>query len=72
MNRSPGTNDAMPEVTLTLTLDETNLVLESLGQMPFVQVHQLIAKIHEQAESQVAASANVVHESPPKTHPDDV
>ena len=38
---------------LHLTLDETNLLLEALGQMPYIQVHQLIAKIQQQASEQL-------------------
>ncbi len=45
----------MNEITLTLTLDEINLALESLGQLPFVRVHQLIAKIQQQATAQIQA-----------------
>ncbi len=48
----------MTQVKLDLTLDETNLVLEALGNLPFVQVHQLIGKIHEQASSQVMPDNN--------------
>ncbi len=46
----------MPEIKIMLTLDETNLILEALGEMPFVRVHQLIAKIQQQAHSQIQAS----------------
>jgi hypothetical protein len=38
---------------LHLTLEETNLLLEALGQMPYIQVHQLIAKIQQQASEQL-------------------
>ena len=41
------------EVTLTLTVDEANLVLESLGGQPFVRVHDLVYKIRAQARAQV-------------------
>ena len=52
----------MTEIKMILTLDETNLILEALGQMPFVRVHQLIAKIQQQAHSQLAGMQN---QSPP-------
>ncbi|MFI0960704.1 hypothetical protein ACH4S8_04715 [Streptomyces sp. NPDC021080] len=45
--------DNAPGITLTLGLDETNLVLEALGQMPFARVYQLIAAIQEQAHKQL-------------------
>lgn len=43
----------MKEVNLKLTIEETNAVLNSLGNLPFVQVHQLIAKIQTQAGQQL-------------------
>ena len=43
----------MAEIKIMLTLEETNLVLEALGEMSFVRVHQLIAKIQQQAQSQL-------------------
>ena len=46
----------MPDLQLTLTIDEINLALEALGQMPFIKVHQLIAKIQQQATAQLQAS----------------
>lgn len=46
----------MQELQFNLTLDETNLVLEALGGMPFVRVHQLIAKMQQQAYTQLQAT----------------
>jgi len=43
----------MKPIQLALTLDEVNMILEALGQLPFVKVHQLIGKIHQQAEAQL-------------------
>ena len=43
----------MKNLQLELTLEETNLILESLGQLPFVKVHQLITKIQQQAQGQL-------------------
>jgi hypothetical protein len=43
-----------PRITLTLGLEETNLVLEALGQLPFARVYQLIAAVQEQAHRQLA------------------
>ena len=40
-------------VTLQLEISEVNGVLTALGQMPFVQVQALIAKIQTQAAPQV-------------------
>ncbi|WP_405884059.1 hypothetical protein OG747_39065 [Streptomyces sp. NBC_01384] len=54
MPETPPPPDTAPGITLTLGLDETNLVLEALGQLPFARVYQLIAAIQEQAHKQLA------------------
>ncbi len=41
------------EVTLTLTIEEANLMLEALGNLPFKQVYNLIGKIQQQAAQQI-------------------
>jgi hypothetical protein len=40
-------------VKLELTIDEVNAVLNALGQLPYVQVVNLIGNIREQAVKQV-------------------
>ncbi len=40
-------------LTLHLTLDEVNTILTSLGNLPYVQVYELIQKIQGQAGAQV-------------------
>lgn len=40
-------------IELKLEINEVNGVLTALGQMPYVQVDALIAKIRDQAISQV-------------------
>lgn len=44
-------------VTLSLTVDEVNYILQALGQRPFAEVQSLIFKIKQDAESQLAAAA---------------
>jgi hypothetical protein len=44
-------------VSLNLTVDEVNLILEALGTQPFVRVHDLVYKIKNQAQAQVAAAS---------------
>ncbi|CAB4161320.1 hypothetical protein UFOVP773_44 [uncultured Caudovirales phage] len=44
-------------ITLELEIAEVNAVLNALGQMPFVQVQALIAKIQGQAAPQVEQKA---------------
>jgi hypothetical protein len=43
----------MKRINLDLSVDDTNLILEGLGNLPFVKVHELIAKLHQQASAQV-------------------
>jgi hypothetical protein len=43
----------MNELTLILTLEEVNALLDALGSQPFKQVHQLITKIQTQATGQL-------------------
>jgi hypothetical protein len=47
----------MNTIEIELNIDETNLILEALGQLPFVRVYGLIARIQEQARAQMQAPA---------------
>ena len=42
----------MKEITLKLSLEEVNKVIESLGRQPFIEVYKIIEKIHVQAKEQ--------------------
>ena len=46
----------MNEVELKVTVDEANLILEGLGNLPFAKVFALVAKVQEQATQQLGAS----------------
>jgi hypothetical protein len=43
----------MKEINLTVNIDEANLILEALGNLPFVRVFALIGKIQEQSSQQI-------------------
>ena len=43
----------MSKIKLELAIEETNIILEALGQLPFVRVYALIGRIQEQARAQV-------------------
>jgi hypothetical protein len=45
------------DINLTLTVDEVNVILASLGKHPFDQIAALVQKIKVQGEPQVAAQA---------------
>lgn len=44
-------------IQLELTIDETNLILEALGALPFARVYGLIGRIQEHARKQLAEPA---------------
>ena len=52
----------MKEITLQLTVEETNTILESLGNQPFSKVFTLIANIQEQASGQLDAGSPTIAE----------
>lgn len=41
------------EIDIKLDIDEINIIIEALGQMPFVKVYKLIEKLHTQANKQL-------------------
>lgn len=43
----------MSEINLQVTIEEANVILEGLGQMPFAKVFALVAKLQEQAAQQL-------------------
>jgi hypothetical protein len=43
-------------INLTLTVNETNMILRSLGKHPFEEVAALIQKIKTQGEKQIEAT----------------
>lgn len=43
------------EITLKLTPEEINLVLEGIGNLPFIRVYNLVGKIQQQAAAQLHA-----------------
>lgn len=50
------------DIQLDLTIEETNVVLEALGQMPYVRVHLLIDKLQQQATGQLRAPTDTQQE----------
>ncbi|MFT4156078.1 hypothetical protein [Parafilimonas sp.] len=44
----------MKEISLSLKIEEINLILTALGNLPFIQVHELFNKIQAQASEQLA------------------
>jgi len=50
-----------PVIHLELTIDEVNLILTALGQLPYVQVVAMVENISKQAEAQWTVKAEVNH-----------
>ena len=51
------------KIKLELTIDENNVVLNALGQMPYVQVVSILNNISKQAESQFKSKENTDKQS---------
>lgn len=49
---------AQEEITLKLKPEEINIILEGVGNMPFVKVYNLIGKIQNQASAQLNADSS--------------
>jgi LPS sulfotransferase NodH len=45
-------------MTLTLTVDQINIILNALGAAPYAQVANLIAEIQKQGQAQLATSVS--------------
>jgi hypothetical protein len=44
---------AIKNIQLDLTIEDTNLILEALGALPFAQVYTLIGRVQECARKQI-------------------
>ena len=58
----------MPSHQLNLTTEEINQILQALGQRPYIEVFQLISRIHEQVNGptpQVASGKDTPVEALP-------
>ncbi len=47
----------MEQLSLNLTLEEINQILDSLGDQPYKQVFELVNKIQAQAQAQLQGQA---------------
>ena len=55
MNETAMNETATNEIRFTLMVDEANLVLEGLGNLPFAKVYALVGKLQQQASEQLAS-----------------
>lgn len=61
----PAPGSPMPDIQLRLTIDELNLVLEGIGNLPFARVFALVGKIQAQAGAQLQAQAPAARPATP-------
>lgn len=54
----------MQDIQLRLTLDELNLILEGVGNLPFARVFALVGKIQAQAAEQIQAAQSAPGAAP--------
>ena len=47
----------MRDLTLNLSIDEINLILEAVGNLPFHRVYALVGKVQKQASEQLGPQA---------------
>ena len=47
----------MQKLKLELTLDQVNLILQALGDLPFKEVYELIGEINAQANKQLSGNS---------------
>lgn len=45
----------MEQISINVTVEEANLILNALGELPYSQVYQLINKVQAQASAQLKA-----------------
>ena len=50
----------MKELVFKVSLDETNLILEGLGHLPFARVYALVEKVQQQASDQLKGGSELV------------
>lgn len=43
----------MKELKFSLNVNEANMILRALGNLPYIQVHELMQKIQVQAQAQL-------------------
>lgn len=50
----------MKDLVFKVSLDETNLILEGLGHLPFARVYALVEKVQRQASEQLKGGSDLV------------
>ncbi len=48
----------MKDFKLSLNLNEVNMIIKALSNLPYNQVNEIISKIHAQAQEQLSMPAN--------------
>ena len=53
----------MRKITLSLSINEMNLILEGLGQMPYARVFSLVENLQKQAAEELREDQAVIDEA---------
>jgi hypothetical protein len=48
----------MDKIAINLSIEEINKIMTALGQMPYVQVYELIASLQQQVTEQLNKKSN--------------
>lgn len=62
----------MQELNLQLTINELNVILESLGSQPYLRVYELIGKLHQQAQAQLQPGQQISESFPGNENDDEI
>ena len=54
----------MQEINLRLAVEDVNVILEGVGNLPFAKVYTLVGKIQQQAAQQIRADQAARPEEP--------
>ncbi len=59
----------MQDITLKLSVGQINLILEALGNQPYLRVYELIELLQTQAQAQLSKAEPEAHPAPTTTLP---
>ena len=59
----------MQDITLKLSVGQINLILEALGNQPYLRVYELIELLQTQAQTQLSEPEPETHQPPGAARP---
>jgi hypothetical protein len=67
IQRQPKRKKTMQEIKLSLSIENINLILEGLGNLPYAKVFNVVAIIQQQAAEQIETTKAPLNEENPET-----